>query len=90
VGFENELIGQSNFPHSHPREVPRAWLIFPNRQVLPRRLRIPSWNSVFEVPSLKPGLRRPIFDVQSRAAASGPEYAVNGAVYARSKAWHAA
>ena len=62
-------------PISQPREVARAWLIFPNRPV-------------FAVRSLKPSLRRPafnvwFFDVQSWAAASGPEYAVNAAPYAR-------
>src|SRR5580704_15171316 len=38
VGFENELIGQSNFPHwPSPRRPLRAWPIFLYRQV-PRRL----------------------------------------------------
>src|SRR6266404_5404952 len=36
VGFENELIGQSNFPHqpdARERTQSRAWPIFPNRQM---------------------------------------------------------
>jgi hypothetical protein len=63
VGFENELIGQSNFPLGHHRESRRAWLIFYRRQVSQDVVKISSWT-----------------------AASGPEYAVNGVVYARSKA----
>ena len=39
VGFENELIGQSNFPHQpSPATCRRAWPILPNRQVLSGRL----------------------------------------------------
>jgi hypothetical protein len=37
MGFKNELIGQSNFPPSAIAAL-RGWLIFPNRQVLPKRL----------------------------------------------------
>src|SRR5260370_10485589 len=40
VGFENELIGQSNFPHQLSQAKARSLrsLFFPNRQVLLRRL----------------------------------------------------
>jgi hypothetical protein len=38
VGFENELIGQSNFPHQPSLARYAAIAIFPNRQVLLRRL----------------------------------------------------
>jgi hypothetical protein len=33
MGFENELIGQSNFPRQ-PREVPSLAALFPDRPVL--------------------------------------------------------
>ena len=46
AGFENELIGQSNFPHQPSPRSSRAWPIFPNRQAL---LRTP-WKSVPDRP----------------------------------------
>src|ERR1700755_276404 len=46
VGFENELISQSNFPHRPPRRSPpRAWPIFPYG-----RFPETPWNSVPDRP----------------------------------------
>ena len=56
VGFENELIGQTNFPHQPRREVPSRVANFYLSAGSPGRL------------GNRPG-----------PAASGPEYAVNGA-----------
>jgi hypothetical protein len=68
VGFENKLIGQSNFPRQ------------PTPQVSLTR------GSSF----LPAGSRTTPSKTPSRTAASAPEYAVNGVVYARRKAWPAA
>src|ERR1700692_1313369 len=71
VGFENELIGQSNLPHQpSARSAFRAWLIFPNRQVRLRRLGNPSRTG----------------RLRSEYAVNGPVYARRKAGHSQTRA----
>jgi hypothetical protein len=74
VGFENELIRQSNSPaRPSPRRLgSRAWLIVIFTAGFPKGLKIPRFVSRV---NFVPG-----------PAASGPEYAVNAPLCARRKA----
>jgi hypothetical protein len=64
VGLENELIGQSNFPHQ-PAARGRTWpIFFLTGGCSNDAQEIHPWESVLEVQSVQSGLRSPVFDVQ--------------------------